>query len=89
MRGMHSKESAQKIIEAIRINYNYCREHSALDGKTPAEAAGIKLDLEGNKIENLIRLAAKEKRSNSDDYHPANELRQVTRTQFISLYPYR
>ena len=24
MRGMHSKESAQKIIEAMRIHYNYC-----------------------------------------------------------------
>jgi len=25
MRGMHSKESAQKIIESMRIHYNYCR----------------------------------------------------------------
>lgn len=58
MRGMHSKESAQKIIEAIRINYNYCRQHSKL-GKTPAEAAGIKLELDGNRIENLIRLASR------------------------------
>lgn len=57
MRGMHSKESAQKIIEAIRINYNYCRSHSKL-GKTPAEAAGIRLNLSGNKIESLMRLAS-------------------------------
>jgi putative transposase len=57
MRGMQKKESAQKIIEAMRIHYNYCREHSQL-GKTPVEQAGIKLDLAGNKIENLIRLAA-------------------------------
>jgi hypothetical protein len=42
---MKKKESAQKIIEAMRIHYNYCREHSTL-GKTPAEQAGIKLDLE-------------------------------------------
>lgn len=60
MRGMHSKESAQKIIEAIRINYNYCRTHSKL-GKTPAEQAGIKLHLADNKIESLIRLAASSK----------------------------
>ena len=60
MRGMHSKESAQKIIEAIRINYNYCREHSALDGKTPAQQAGVKFDApEGStRIESLIRMAA-------------------------------
>jgi len=57
MRGMQKKESAQKVIEAMRIHYNYCREHSTL-GKTPAEQDGIKLDLnQGNKIEGMIRLA--------------------------------
>ena len=56
MRGMQKKESAQKIIEAMRIHYNYCREHSTL-GKTPAEQAGIKLNLESNRVGNLIRLA--------------------------------
>lgn len=65
MRGMQSKESAQKIIEAMRIHYNYCREHSKL-GKTPAEQAGINLELEGNKVESLIRMAAnRERTSNS------------------------
>jgi transposase-like protein len=65
MRGMHSKESAQKIVEAMRIHYNYCREHSQL-GKTPAEQAGVKLELEGNRVESLIRMAAnKERTSNS------------------------
>jgi hypothetical protein len=58
---MHSKESAQKIIEAMRIHYNYCRMHSQL-GKTPAEAAGIKMDDPcSNRIESLMRSAAKEK----------------------------
>ncbi len=56
MRGMQKKDSAQKIIEAMRIYYNYCREHETLE-MTPAEQAGIKLDLQGNKVENLIRLA--------------------------------
>ena len=58
MRGMHTKETAQKIIEAMRIHYNFCREHSKL-GKTPAEEAGIKLEIQGNKIESLIRLATR------------------------------
>ena len=57
MRGMNTAESAQKIIEAMRIHYNFCREHSKL-GKTPAEQAGIKLELGQNKIENLIKLAS-------------------------------
>ena len=58
MRGMNTAESAQKIIEAMRIHYNFCREHSKL-GKTPAEQAGIKIELGHNKIENLIKLASK------------------------------
>ena len=59
MRGMQSKETTQKIIEAIRILYNFCREHSKL-GKTPAEAAGLNIDFKGNKIETLIRIAKKQ-----------------------------
>ena len=56
MRGMYTKDSAQKIIEEMRIHYNFCRNHSTL-GKTPAEESGINLDLRGNKIEKLIKLA--------------------------------
>lgn len=56
MRGMNTKYSAQKVIEAMRIHYNFCREHSKL-GKTPAEEAGIKLNLGQNRIENLIKLS--------------------------------
>jgi hypothetical protein len=41
----------------MRIHYNFCREHSKL-GKTPAEQAGIKLELGKNKIESLIKLAS-------------------------------
>ena len=57
MRGMTTKESAQKVIEAIRIHYNYVREHSRLD-KTPAEASGIKVEGE-NKLLTLIQNASK------------------------------
>lgn len=61
MLGMQTKATAQKIIEAMRIHYNYCREHSKFK-KTPAQKAGIQLDLEGNKIESLIRIASNQKR---------------------------
>lgn len=53
MRGMQTKETAQKIIEAMRIHYNFCREHAKL-GKTPAEASGIKIEGE-NKLLTLIQ----------------------------------
>jgi hypothetical protein len=59
MRGMQSKETTQKIIEAMRIHYNFCREHSKL-GKIPAEAVGLNIDFKGNKIETLIRIAKKQ-----------------------------
>jgi putative transposase len=53
MRGMQTRETAQKIIEAMRIHYNFCREHSSL-GKTPAESSGIKIEGE-NKLLTLIK----------------------------------
>jgi putative transposase len=44
MRGMDHKESAQTLMEALRIYHNYIRTHQGLDGKTPAEASGIKIE---------------------------------------------
>jgi hypothetical protein len=58
MHGMDSKDSAQKLIDAYRIHYNFVRNHGSID-QTPAEKAGIKLDLGQNKIETLIRLASR------------------------------
>ncbi len=40
MRGMHTAASAQKVIDAMRIHYNFCREHEAL-WETPAQRAGL------------------------------------------------
>ncbi len=54
---MDHKESAQNLIDAYRIHYNFI-SHSGI-GKTPAEEAGIKIDLGQNKIEGLIKLASK------------------------------
>ena len=48
----------QKLIDAYRIHYNFIREHGSIK-KTPAEQAGIKLELGQNKIESLIKLASK------------------------------
>ena len=58
MRGMDHKESAQKLVDATRIHYNFIREHGSIK-QTPAEKSGIKLDLGQNKIEGLIKLASK------------------------------
>jgi hypothetical protein len=59
MRGMDHKESAQKLIDAYRVHYNFVRDHSAT-GKTPTGQAGIKLELDKNRIENLIKIASRQ-----------------------------
>jgi len=58
MHGMGNKDSAQKLIDAYRIHYNFVRKHGSIE-KTPAEKAVIKLDLGQSKIESLIKLASK------------------------------
>lgn len=58
-RGWKSMQTA--MPEGNRIFYNFVRSHMALDGQTPAEAAGIDLNLEGNRWMQLIRAASKAK----------------------------
>ena len=58
MRGMDTAESAQELVDAMRIHYNFIRGNQAIGGQTPAKAAGINLNLGDNKTENLMRLAA-------------------------------
>jgi transposase-like protein len=57
MRGLDNDKTAQGMMEGNRIYYNYLRPHQALEGKTPAEKAGIDLELEGNKWKELINRA--------------------------------
>ncbi len=54
MRGLYSDETAENFMDASRVYYNYLRPHMALDGKTPAEAAGINLNLKGNRWMKMI-----------------------------------
>ncbi len=77
--GMDNKNSAQKLIDAYRIYYNFIREHGSIK-KTPAEQAGIKLELGQNKIENLIKFASKMKflisqNCSSDPIKSKNQIR--------------
>lgn len=70
MGGLDNDESAQRMMEANRIYYNYLRPHQALNGKTPAEKAGIDLQLEQNRWENLIRHSAKDKERRKQNEKP-------------------
>jgi len=54
MRGLDDNKTAQTIIDGFRIYYNFLRPHMALNGKTPAEQAKLKLQLGKNKWLSLI-----------------------------------
>ena len=60
MRGCGNDESAQNFADNYRTYHNFVRKHSGLDGKTPAEATGINLDLSDNKIKDLIQNSTEE-----------------------------
>lgn len=42
MRGLKDIRTAKLITEGWLLHYNYLRPHEALQGKTPAEVAGVK-----------------------------------------------
>jgi transposase-like protein len=56
MRGLKTKDTA--ILQGYQLFHNYIRPHEGLDGKTPAEACGIKVEGE-NKWKTLIQNASK------------------------------
>lgn len=59
MRGLVHDESAKKMIEGYKLYYNFLRPHMALNGKTPAEASNINLNLDDNKWLELIKQSIK------------------------------
>jgi transposase-like protein len=54
MRGLDDEQTAQTMMDGMRIYYNFIRPHMALKGKTPAQKAGIS-DNEENRWAELIR----------------------------------
>lgn len=47
MRGLHNDETANAFNDGFKAYYNFIRPHQALNGKTPAEVAGVDLKLGG------------------------------------------
>ncbi len=68
MRGLDTDESAETFVDGFRIYYNFIRPHMGLDNKTPAEAAGINLELNGgNRWLELIRKSTNHNNNNNQD----------------------
>jgi transposase-like protein len=57
MRGLQNDMTAREMNENIRTYYNFIRPHTALDGRTPAEEAGINLSLGRNRWMSLLHQA--------------------------------
>lgn len=59
MRGLDHEDSTQTLLDRLRLYYyNFIRPHQALNGKTPAQKAGINLDLGNNKWLSLMKKAS-------------------------------
>jgi hypothetical protein len=57
---MQNDETAPAFMSGLRDYYNFVRPHMGIEGQTPAEAAGIDLELGRNRMKNLIRQSAVE-----------------------------
>jgi transposase-like protein/DNA-directed RNA polymerase subunit M/transcription elongation factor TFIIS len=60
MRALKNTDTA--ILDGQRIYYNHIRPHQALNGKTPAESAGLESHLGPNKWEAIITKAVENRR---------------------------
>jgi transposase-like protein len=58
MRGLDDENTAQTMMDGLRVYYNFIRPHMALDGKTPAQQARIDVDSNQNRL-SLIKKASK------------------------------
>lgn len=61
MRGMKGANTAEELMNGFRTYYNFVRPHMSLDGKTPAEASGLEIELGQNKWLGLIKEASASK----------------------------
>ncbi len=64
MRALGNPKSSKKILDGQKVYYNFVRPHMALDGRTPAEEAGLDLELGDNKWLGLIETSLQHRVSN-------------------------
>jgi len=61
MRGLDDGKSANSVVEGMKLAYNFVRPHSSLNGKTPAEAAGLPSLGNGNRWKTFIEQSVEAK----------------------------
>jgi len=55
MRGLYNDKSATAFNDGFKAYYNFIRPHQALNGKTPADVAGVDLKLGKNRWKGIIQ----------------------------------
>jgi hypothetical protein len=68
MRGL--KKPDTPILKGYQLYHNYFREHEGLNGQTPAEAAGIKIEGQ-NKWATVIQNASYHPTLNTESTNPS------------------
>jgi hypothetical protein len=58
MRSLDSSMGAQEFATGLQTCYNCIRSHMGINGLTPAQMAGIPINLTGNRWETMIGLAS-------------------------------
>ena len=58
MLGLGNNGLAPEILEGFKIYYNLIRPHMGLNGRTPAEAANLPLQIGDNRWLSLIKMSA-------------------------------
>ncbi len=66
-RGEQDEETSKVLLKGMKDYHNFIRPHSALEGKTPAEVAGLNLGLGEQKWENLLRQSIKAQNGDKED----------------------
>jgi hypothetical protein len=59
MRSIDSSVGAQEFVVGMQTYYNYIRPHEGIGGLTPAQMAGIPINLIGNRWETMIGRAVR------------------------------
>ena len=68
MRGLKKKDTP--ILKGYQLFHNYIRPHEALNGNTPAEACGIKIEGQ-NKWRTIIENASQGPTFDRESYGPS------------------
>ena len=59
MRSFDSSMGAGEFAAGMQTYYNYIRPHQGIGGLTPAQMAGIEMDLTGNRWMKMIEMTVK------------------------------